>query len=312
MRSIASATLAVPHQSAAQLEGGGVSGFARALRRYVEYLEVTGASERTSREYRRGVVNFFADTQVDPLLATEGELAAYVAAIPARGHKRGSATRALRSFYSWAAGRERTDNPATDLHTPRPKDRPVPNISDGDLRRLLSAAFQREPRRGWAMLLCLCTGARSGSLAGIRREHVDLPLATLYFAVAKNDDPYEIELSRPAWFAAAHLLELGHDPLLGVGAARFRQWVHEAERYAGLGRVWPHLLRHAFATRVARQTDPKTWARTMNHKDLSQYDRYVKTDRSRVREAVGAVLAGAGEDPSLSVPWLREHPTHRR
>jgi integrase len=64
------------------------------------------------------------------------------------------------------------------------------------------------------------------------------------------------------------------------------QWVHAAEQEAGLGRVWPHLLRHAASTRVARSSDPETWRRFMNHADLSQWARYVAGTDERVRRAV--------------------------
>jgi site-specific recombinase XerD len=77
-----------------------------------------------------------------------------------------------------------------------------------------------------------------------------------------------------------------HHTLIGVGAERFRQWVHAAEQEAGLGRVWPHLLRHAASTRVARSSDPETWRRFMNHADLSQWARYVAGTDERVRAAV--------------------------
>jgi site-specific recombinase XerD len=74
--------------------------------------------------------------------------------------------------------------------------------------------------------------------------------------------------------------------LIGVGAERFRQWVHAAEQEAGLDRVWPHLLRHAASTRVARSSDPETWRRFMNHADLSQWARYVAGTDERVRAAI--------------------------
>jgi len=94
--------------------------------------------------------------------------------------------------------------------------------------------------------------------------------------------------------AARHLLGCDFDArnigakvtLIGVGAERFRQWVHAAEQDAGLGRVWPHLLRHAASTRVARSTDPETWRRFMNHADLSQWPRYVAGTDERLRQAI--------------------------
>ena len=84
----------------------------------------------------------------------------------------------------------------------------------------------------------------------------------------------------------AQPLRPAESTLIGVGAERFRQWVHAAEQEAGLGRVWPHLLRHAASTRVARSSDPETWRRFMNHADLSQWARYVAGTDERVRAAV--------------------------
>ena len=99
-----------------------------------------------------------------------------------------------------------------------------------------------------------------------------------------------VPLERAGVIAAEHLLQSrvlhATDRLIGVGAERFRQWVHAAEQEAGLGRVWPHLLRHAASTRVARSSDPETWRRFMNHADLSQWARYVAGTDERVRAAV--------------------------
>ncbi|HXF71462.1 MAG TPA: tyrosine-type recombinase/integrase, partial [Actinomycetota bacterium] len=45
---------------------------------------------------------------------------------------------------------------------------------------------------------------------------------------------------------------------------------------AELSRVWPHLLRHTFATRAYALTkSPVLVAQLLNHADLSQIPRYV-------------------------------------
>lgn len=180
--------------------------------------------------------------------------------------------------------------------------------------RLLRAAFRREHRRGWAILLCYVTGARVGSLVGARPCDIHLgPDARLDLLEAKGGKPYSVPLERAGVIAARHLIDYaGHrglsrsdtsgvglplraegfaprPVLIGVGAERFRQWVHAAEQEAGLGRVWPHLLRHAASTRVARRADPETWRRFMNHADLSQWSRYVAGTDERVRAAIPRV-----------------------
>jgi integrase len=214
---------------------------------------------------------------------------------------------------SWAVIEGELDrNPVAHIPVPRPKIAPAPDLSDDDLRRLLRAAFRRERRRGWAILLCYVTGARVGSLVAARPADVHLgPDARLDLLEAKGGKPYSVPLERAGVIAAGHLLRRRPPPegggqsesycrgrdasgprlarssyLIGVGAERFRQWVHAAEQEAGLGRVWPHLLRHCAATRVARKTDPETWRRFMNHADLSQWTRYVAGTDERVRAAL--------------------------
>jgi integrase len=259
----------------------------------------------------------------------------YLGALPRHGSKRTDAIRALRALFAWALVEGEVDrNPIAHIPIPRPRRGPAPDLSEDDLRRLLRAAFHREPRRGWAILLCYVTGARVGSLVAARPCDVHLgPDARLDLLEAKGGKPYSVPLERAGVIAAGHLMrrssenrgasaspvELtsacaaltssrpfpprGASPraaarspeqrrgsqdtaLIGVGAERFRQWIHAAEQEAGLGRVWPHLLRHAASTRVARSTDPETWRRFMNHADLSQWARYVAGTDERVRQAV--------------------------
>ena len=69
-----------------------------------------------------------------------------------------------------------------------------------------------------------------------------------------------------------------------------RNWLREARIQAGVpDRVWPHLLRHSFATELARITDPETWRQAMGHADLSNFARYTHTDAERIRDALERV-----------------------
>jgi integrase len=268
------------------------------LHRFQRHLDVLGRSLSTQRKYRYELLCWWTDY----LFPRELELAdvrardveEYLADLPANGSKRGDAIRALRAFCSWAHVEGEIDrDPIAHVPVPRRRVAPAPDLPADDLRRLLRAAFRREPRRGWAILLCYVTGARVGSLVKVRPGDVHLgPDARIDLLEAKGGKPYSVPLERAGVIAAGHLRDIRGNgipadvTLVGVGAERFRQWVHAAEQEAGLGRVWPHLLRHAASTRVARSADPETWRRFMNHADLSQWSRYVAGTDDRVRAAL--------------------------
>jgi site-specific recombinase XerD len=266
--------------------------FPRSLLRFMGFLEIKGRSPATARAYRRQLVNFWVDFLFARDLTlrevTEDDLVDYLRGLPKNGSSRPDAIRALRSYFGFAQGRERDDNPMSHLATPKAKVTPAPRFPRPEFLRLARAAFHVEPRRGWALLLLYATGARIGSFVAIRRQDVYLELDTPYvhFRTTKGDRPYDLPLGHMGQVAARHLLALGNDPIVGVGQERFRQWMAAAEAAAGTRHVWPHLLRHEFATHTIRQTDPETWRQLMNHADLGQLPRYVATDDGRKRDAL--------------------------
>ena len=272
--------------------------FPAVLRRFDRHLDVLGRSDATRRQYRYELLRWWTDymfaAELEVTDVRPGHVEEYLAGLPRHGSKRTDAIRALRALFSWAHVEGEVDrNPIAHIPIPRPRRGPAPDLSDNDLRRLLRAAFRREPRRGWAILLCYVTGARVGALVRCTTHDVHLGAdARIDFLEAKGGKPYSVPLERAGVIAATRLRDIRRNgipadvTLIGVGAERFRQWVHAAEQEAGLGRVWPHLLRHAASTRVARSSDPETWRRFMNHADLSQWARYVAGTDERVRRAV--------------------------
>jgi integrase/recombinase XerC len=270
--------------------------FPEAVRSFDAHMEARRLSGSTRRTYRYELVYFWSSWAFehcpDVLLATTGDLEAYIVWLPAHGSKRGDATRALKAFYRWAVQYTGHDA-AAELVIGRTRLDRAPDLPDAELRALLRAAFRRERRRGWAILLCVSTGARVGSLCALEIRDVDLERAVIHFRSTKGDRPYRLPLNRPGLRAARALLELrnvskreANLEVVGVGPARFRQWVHDAEHEAGLPRVWPHLLRHAFSNRVALSGDVEAWRRAMNHADISQWARYNSADDERIRRAV--------------------------
>ncbi len=272
----------------------GTPAFPELLRAFDRHLDVLGRSDKTRRKYRYELVCWWVDWLYDSGVELDelapAELEAYVGALPRNGSKRGDALRALRAFLAWCHGEGIIPrNPVAHLPVPRPRIAPAPDLPDDQLRRLLRAAFHRERRRGWAILLCYVTGARVGSLVATRPCDIHLgEEPRLDLREAKGGRPYSVPLERAGVVAARNLSQtyVSDRSLIGVGAERFRQWIHAAEQEAGLGRVWPHLLRHAASTRVARRTDPETWRRFMGQADLSQWTRYVAGTDERLRKAL--------------------------
>lgn len=261
------------------------------LRTWTAWLEATGHSAASIRGYKYWMVRYMADVLQDPWDATEDDLVAYLADLPKHGSSRREWLKSVKSYWAWASPKAGRD-PTERLHLRRPAQPPADDVlSQDEVRRMLRAAFRREPRRGWAILLAVSTGLRVGSLVALRPE--DCHGDWLWTSVAKGGRKQRVVLSRPARVAVRHLLATANGTLLGAGKETFRRWLRTAAADAGVHRrVYPHLLRHTFATRVAKVSDPRTWQAAMGHADLSQYPRYVHLDEERLRQAVETVIGG--------------------
>ncbi|GIU97389.1 MAG: hypothetical protein KatS3mg013_1192 [Actinomycetota bacterium] len=235
-----------------------------------------------------------ADSLRDPRSLGEDELVAYLVSLPAHGRSRREWLKAVQAFWRWWSHRSEVPDPSARLRLRAPVARPPDILTPEQVRALVRAAFRAEERRGWAVLLQASTGLCIGSLVALRREDVHPEEGWLWTTAAKGGRMYRVELSRPARIAAAHLLAIPprgqarQQTLLGVGHEAYRRWLRRAAESAGLGRVWPHLLRHTFGSALAAVADPRSWQAAMGHTDLSQYARYAHPDARRVAAAVEA------------------------
>lgn len=203
--------------------------FPEVLRQFDDFMEATGLSSSTRHTYRYQLVllwcDFLLDVGLEVQTVSSALLDRYLADMNPHGSKRGDAMRAMKAFFVWGEDRIRPDNPAAHMKVPRARVGDAPDLSDEYIRRLLRALFHRDPRRGWATMLCFATGCRVGSLVAVVPTDVDLRRERITFRVAKNDRPYTVPLVGLGLVAARHLVAEILSPsdatLVGVGAARF-------------------------------------------------------------------------------------------
>jgi integrase/recombinase XerD len=258
-----------------------------ALRRWDNFLAVQGLSPETRRSYRYHFLRFLADVMVDPAEVQEDDITTYLAAISRRGTTVQQILRALKSYYPWAVRRGLCPvNPAEALKFRTPRVGQTLSLSLEEVTRLVVAA-SLWPRRAWAILLLLETGARIGSMAAVAPGDTGTePGELIFFRVAKYGRPYAVPLSPIASDAVKALLPGANGTLIGVRKETIWRWTHEAAVLAGLpeGKRHPHVLRHTFATNALRKgVNSRVLQELLNHTDLTQMARYVAvTDPEKV------------------------------
>lgn len=271
------------------------------LKRWAAWMDVMGLASSTKQQYRRNVVNFLADTMLDPFEVTEDDVVAFLAKIPAAGSMRGMYLRSLRSFYGWAAGRSGIPDPTARLKVPKKKYGNAPSLSPDELERFLTAVEPLDPRARPTFELAFATGARVGALARLTAEDVTAGKVTFVYDKGRGGGKTRsVPIGPRAQRAIFQLLALKDylpprvtakpDTLVGVGPDRIRAWARKGGAAAGL-EVWPHLIRHTFATRLAEdpKMDLRTWVELMGHEDASLFRRYAAVSDDRLTAAVEAL-----------------------
>jgi site-specific recombinase XerD len=232
-------------------------------------LRATNRSPRTVAQYLGSLDQFIrwlngGGMPTGPAQLRREHLEAHLADLSARCKPATVQTRfkALRLFFAWAEEEGIVPtNPMARIRPPIVSDQPVPVLSDDQLRALLAACDGRgfEERRDTALIrLFIDTGMRRGEMSGLSMEDVDLKNG-LAFVLGKGrreracpfGDKTAVALDRYlrlrrthrhaglSWFWLARKGRLSESGIDQVLARRGEQ--------AGLGRVYPHKLRHTFA-----------------------------------------------------------------
>jgi len=280
-------------------------------RAFLDYLALErGLSPRTVAAYQYDLehfARFLAGRGIDePAALTPGLLAEYQEELQ-RQYALGSVRRkmsALKMFCRFLVGRgQLAGNPLAVLETPRPGRRLPPVISVAEVKALLAAPDEQTVlgRRDRLMLEMLYgTGMRVSELVSLRVSQLNFNLGVVN-VIGKGDKERVIPLPFGVLGRTMTYLQEDRPRLLrgrssdglflnrsGRPLTREGFWknITRYARRAGIRRrVYPHLLRHAFATHMlAGGADLRVVQSLLGHADLSTTQIYTHVDSKRLLE----------------------------
>jgi integrase/recombinase XerD len=208
----------------------------------------------------------------------------------------------LVSFYDWAMEEGmRRDNPARQTRRPRRRAAKSYRLTEQEAVSLLRSARGVRERR--AIFLLVCAGLRNAELRGLQGRHFERP----GFIHVSTDIGKGM---RERWIPVIADLRVVVDEIRGdvardeyaLPAQRFRNppfntekvdhsrhpsssqalrqlVMRVAARAEIRDHVHPHLLRHAFADQIARETDPRIAQHLLGHANLGTTDTYLGSPR---------------------------------
>lgn len=270
---------------------------------FIDYLHTErGLSLRTRKAYQRDLSQLAEEMQrlniEDPTRVSEHTIRGLIA----RLHRQGQGSRSLqrllsavRSFYRWLMKEGFANhNPAASVRAPK-ADRKLPETLDADaITRLLDIADDSPLaiRDKAIMELFYSSGLRLSELAGLKWTQIDLASGLItvsgkgnktrmvpvgsYAAAAlqkwRNVRGTFAGLEEPQVFVS----KLGNPISTRTIQVRIRHW---AQRQGLPQKVYPHLLRHSFASHLLESSgDLRAVQELLGHADISTTQVYTHLD----------------------------------
>jgi integrase/recombinase XerD len=286
--------------------------FEEAIDRFILYLATErGLSENYQISTRRSLEDFavWASKQSRPFLPGNLELAEltqYLAAEKKRGLASASMKLivvALKIFFRFLKMRAMTEKDPAELLTLPRLTRFLPEtLNQVQVNRLLEANLQGRPfpLRDRAILeLFYASGLRISELTGARLENLNLQ-ERIIRVVGKGSKTRLVPVGRMACDAIDRYLTQERVRLVGrktgnevflsrhgkkLTTQRVWQIIKEIAASAGFDtNVYPHLLRHSFATHLlANGADLRVIQELLGHADISTTQIYTHVEQSRLK-----------------------------
>jgi integrase/recombinase XerC len=280
--------------------------------KYIAYLEVErNASPYTIRNYTSDLLDFFNFLRTRGVISlNEVErdiLRSYLSQLMEQNKAKASIARklsAIRSFYRYLVSEETlSKNPLEKASSPK-LDRRLPSfLTIEEIERLLEVPDLSTPhgQRDRALLeLLYASGLRVSELVRLDLGRVNLDAREIR-VWGKGSKERVVLMGRPAVEALGVYLTQGRLKLLGekrssalflnryggrLTARRVQAILEECAARAGIGkRVYPHMLRHTFATHLLDGgADLRVVQELLGHASLSSTQVYTHVTRSQARK----------------------------
>ncbi len=280
--------------------------------KYISYLQVErNVSPYTVRNYTTDLLGFFQFLRTRGISSLEEidkrVLRDYLSHLMAQGFAKGSIARklsAIRSFYRYLL-REKVISTSPLATTSSPKlDKRLPSfLTQKEAKQLLEAPGLSTPQgqRDRALMeLLYASGLRVSELVNINLEQVNLDSCEIR-VWGKGSKERMVLMGKPAAQALQTYLNQGRPGLIGKKQTsalflnRYGERLRERrvqkllEKYASLAgidkRVYPHMLRHTFATHLLDGgADLRVVQELLGHANLSSTQIYTHVTRSQAKK----------------------------
>ncbi len=283
------------------------------LAAYERYLVAEkNLSPLTLRNYRSDLLHFacyLEDEEGVPVLAADRlMLRRYLGTLREKGMASGSVTRkvsTIRSFYQFLVREGKVETtPLTGIVLPKRELKLPTFLSKDDLKVLIESANETTPvgLRNRALLeLMYASGVRVSETVSLNLGSIDLNERTVIVR-GKGNKERMVLLGKPAEKSLRRYLSEGRPGSKGAEEALFlnrdgnrlsvrtvQYVVREHAIKAGLkARVWPHLLRHSFATHLMDGGAAlRVVQELLGHASAQTTQIYLHVTEERQRETIG-------------------------
>ncbi len=280
--------------------------------KYIDYLEAErNASPYTVRNYTTDLLDFFQFLKangIDSLKEVDRHtLRDYLSQLMERGFVKASIARklsAIRSFYRYLL-REEIISTSPVATTSSPKlDKRLPSfLTIEEINRLLETPDLSTPQglRDRALMeLLYASGIRVSELVNLNLEQVNLDTNEIR-VWGKGSKERVVLMGKPAARALTAYLNQGRPELLGEKRSnalllnrygkrlierRVQRILEKYTNIAGIGkRVYPHMLRHTFATHLLDGgADLRVVQELLGHASLSSTQIYTHVSKSQAKK----------------------------
>ena len=289
---------------------------------YVRYLVAEkNLSPLTLRNYRSDLSHFaryIEDEEGVPVLEADRAMARrYLGTLKDSGMATASLTRkvsTIRSFYRFLVREGKIEStPLTGIVAPKREQKLPTILSKDDLEALIESADETTPAglRNRAMLeMMYASGVRLSEIVGLNLRSIDLGERTIVVR-GKGNKERMVLLGEPAEKTLRRYLSEGRPELVtGAEEALFvnrdgnrlsgrsvQKMVRKHSLKAGLeSHVWPHLLRHSFATHLLDGgAELRVVQELLGHASAQTTQIYTHVTAARQRETMNQAREKLGE-----------------